>query len=71
MCDYCRFGLPVISDDRTFQNPAKVRMDALILRGLHPACSAFPIQVFNYPLLTKRAFGDVSSSSFIGHVFNH
>ena len=71
ICDYCCFELLVFSNYRTFPNPAKMRIDALILRGLRSACSAFPIQPFNFPLLAKRVFGDVSPSSLTEQECNH
>ncbi len=71
MRHYCRFGVPVLSDYRTFPNPAKMRIDALILRGLRAARSACLIQPFNFPLLAKRVYGDVSPASFTEQECNH
>jgi hypothetical protein len=54
LCDHRCFQILALNNYGTCPNPAKMRIDALTLRELRSACSAFSSQQFNYPLLVRE-----------------
>jgi hypothetical protein len=66
LCDHRCFQLLALNNYGTCPNPAKMRIDALILRELRSACSAFSSQQFNYPLLARECLAMSLSGLFWG-----